>query len=368
MKTTLAKIVLMGWLAAQTAAPVARTVTDDMNRAVTVPDKIERIAVADIYPFASVAAVFLGGAKKIAAIHPVSMSAAKAGLLGEVFPEILEADTRFMKGKSLDIERLMRIKPDVVFVNAGDAANIATLENAGIAAVAVSATKWDYDVFQTVEHWFDLLQRVFPERKLADRFMLLAADAVRRVNDHLADLSPARKKRVLFLFQYSDSRILTSGQFFFGEFWAVSAGAVNVAREITAVSSNAQINMEDIYRWNPDAVFITNFTPALPDDLYSNKFHNWTPVKAVEMKRVYKMPIGLYRSYTPSADAPLTLLWMAKTLYPKHFEDIDLAAEVKRYYQTLFGVTLTGAQCASYFEQKSGGAEGVAGLPLGRGR
>jgi len=72
-------------------------------------------------------------------------------------------------------------------------------------------------------------------------------------------------------------------------------------------------------------------------------------VKAVKDKRVYKLPLGIYRSYTPSADTPLTLLWMAKQVYPSRFADIDLTKEVKAWYKDVFGVTLTSEQVETIF-------------------
>ena len=149
----LKKALLLAVLAATAASPaLARKITDDMGRSVNVPDKVSRVVVANIFPYASVATVYLGGADKIVGIHPVSMSAAKGGLLSEIYPDILKADTSFMKGASLSIERLMALKPDVVFVNAGDVNNIKAIENAGMNAVAISASKWNYDVLKTYEH------------------------------------------------------------------------------------------------------------------------------------------------------------------------------------------------------------------------
>ena len=61
------------------------------------------------------------------------------------------------------------------------------------------------------------------------------------------------------------------------------------------------------------------------------------------------MPLGMYRSYTPGADTPVTLLWFAKTTYPELFEDIDIVQEAKDYYKEVFGVELTDEQAASIF-------------------
>ena len=92
--------------------------------------------------------------------------------------------------------------------------------------------------------------------------------------------------------------------------------------------------MESIYAWNPDIVLLTNFTPLQPNDLIEGRDagRDWTSVKAVKDGRVYKMPLGLYRSFTPTADTPLTLLWLAKT-------------QIKTIYvpQTRASVGLTGS-------------------------
>lgn len=91
----------------------ARAVTDHLNRTVEVPDKIERFAVADIFPYASVACVYLGGCGKLVAMHPTSMAAAQTGLLGELYPEVKNVDTSVMQGAEVNLEALMALKPDV---------------------------------------------------------------------------------------------------------------------------------------------------------------------------------------------------------------------------------------------------------------
>ena len=91
-------------LASCAGAQAARVITDENGDKVALPDKIERIAVAGILPFPSALTVFLGSADKLAGIPPASMGAAKAGLLGELFPEILKAETGYTAGLDLNIE------------------------------------------------------------------------------------------------------------------------------------------------------------------------------------------------------------------------------------------------------------------------
>lgn len=77
--------------------------------------------------------------------------------------------------------------------------------------------------------------------------------------------------------------------------------------------------------------------------------------------RVYKMPLGLYRSFTPTADTPLTLLWLAKTIYPERFADIDLQAETEHFYRDVFGLSLTEAQIKTIYAPQTRASVGLTG-------
>ena len=107
---------------------------------------------------------------------------------------------------------------------------------------------------------------------------------------------------------------------------------------------------------------MTNFNTAQPEDLYNNTVgtYDWSGIQAVQDQRVYKMPLGMYRSYTPGIDTPITLLWMAKTVYPELFADIDLTKEVKTYYEKLYGIRLSDAQVSGMFEPRANRADGFS--------
>ena len=81
-------------------------------------------------------------------------------------------------------------------------------------------------------------------------------------------------------------------------------------------------------------------------------------MEAVSTRQVYKLPLGTYRSYTPSTDTPVTLLWMAQKVYPELFEDIDINAEVRDYYQQLYGIQLTDEQIEKMYHPSSDAADG----------
>ena len=336
-------------------------ITDHAGSQVEIPREVNRVVVTDILPLPSIITVFLGSGEKVVGMNPASMSAARTGLLGELFPDILNASTDFMNGSDINMEELMKLEPDVVFYNAGSKEIGEALRSAGFAAVAVSVNKWNYDSIETYDQWISLLSQIFPEKgDTAEQVSRYSQNIYEDIQNKVSGLKDEEKKDILFLFNYSDTTMVTSGKKFFGQFWCDAVGGRNVAEGVAAENSNAVINMEQVYEWNPDIIFITNFTPVQPEDLYENAVgqDDWSPVMAVQDKNVYKLPLGTYRSYTPSTDTPMTLLWMAKQVYPDLFSDVDMTQEVKDYYKELYGVDLSGEQVQRMYHP---GREAAAG-------
>ena len=332
-------------------------VVDHGGNAVEVPNKIERIVVTDIFPIPAVLSVFFNSADKIVGIAPTSMSAAKNSLLSQVYPEILNAKTDFMNGNVINVEELMKLNPDVVFYSENNNEQKDVLTKAGFAAIGISANGWNYDCIETLNQWLVTLTEVF---KYSDDINILTErsekarnksnDIYNMIKEKLSNLPDEDKKRIFFLFQYNDTTMLTSGKNFFGEWWANAVNAINVAEELKKDNSVAT-NLEQVYAWDPDMIIITNFTTALPKDLYENTIgtYDWSEIKAVKDKEVYKMPLGMYRTYTPGIDTPITLLWFAKTVYPNIFSDIDLIKETREYYEDIFGIRLTDEQIKNIY-------------------
>ena len=334
------------------------TITDHADKQVEVPKEINRIAVCDIFPIPSVLAVFFDSADKIVGMPEPSKTAAENGLLGQLYPEILKAETGYIDGSNVNMEELAKLEPDVVIYSASSPELGEQLANAGFAAVAISVNKWDYDCIETLNNWIDLLSQMFPDSDKAELVKKRSNEMYELVQDRVKDIPDEERAKAFFLFQYSDSTLLTSGKQFFGQWWADAIGAKNVAEELEKDNS-VPVNMEQVYEWNPNLIFMTNFNTYYPDDLYGNTVegYDWSPVDAVKNQRVFKMPLGMYRSYTPGVDCPVTLIWMAKTAYPEKFEDVDVIKQAKDYYKEVFGIDLTDDQAKSIFEpaQSAGG-------------
>lgn len=330
------------------------TITDHAGNEVTLKKNVERVVVCDILPLPSVLSVFFDSAEKLVGIAPSSMTAAENSLLSTLYPEILEAETGFINGSEVNTEELVKLSPDVVFYNASSTELGENLRRAGFPAVAISVNKWEYNAIETLNQWIALLSQIFPDNDRVKIARDYSDEAYSLVQERVSALPEEERARVFFLFQYTDSSIMTSGKQFFGQWWASAVGAVNVAEELEQDNS-VTVNLEQVYAWNPEMIFMTNFTTAFPQDLYDNTVgsYDWSGVSAVQQKQVYKMPLGMYRSYTPGIDTPITLLWLAKTVYPQLFEDIDITEKTVEYYKTVFDVSLTEEQAQSIFSPAS---------------
>lgn len=329
-------------------------ITDHADDQVSVPTKINRIAVVGRYPLPSVLAIFFNSAEKIVGMPKASMAAAKHSLLADLYPEILQAKTDFVQRSQIDIEKLKALEPDVVFYSSGNNVMKTQLKDGGLTAVAVSNNRWHYDAIETLNQWIALFNQLFPENSKANLVRDYSQKIYDQIQAKVKDLTAIQRQKLFFLFQYDANHITTSSFSFFGQYWATAIGAFN-SGAVLRKDNATEVDFEQVQEWQPNDIFITNFNRAQPDDLYHNTIgpYDWSGIDAIQRKRVYKMPLGMYRSFTPGVDTPITLQWLAKTVYPQVFKDLDLAAEAKDYYMKVFGIVLTDAQIDQMFHPVS---------------
>lgn len=324
----------------EVAEEETRTIIDHAGNEVTLPTQLDRVVISGILPLPSVFCQFRGTAEEIVGMHPSSMAAAENSYLINVFPEILEADTSFVVNGAVNIEELMKLEPDVVFYSATNAEEYELYKKAGIPAVGFSTTIADYDCVETYAKWIEQFGEIYGQKEEADAIIAEGRQVAEEISAITSTIPEDEKPSVLILFNYANGTMTTAGSGFFSEYWLETAGAVNAAAEI---NRSGEINMEQVYEWDPDIILITNFSPYLAEDILNNTIegHDWSNVKAVKEGQVYKFPLGMYRWFPPASDTPLVLMWLAKTLQPEYFETLDMDAEIKEFYQTHYNVELT---------------------------
>jgi len=325
-------------------------VVDHFGNEVEVPNNIETIVTTSITPMPSVYCMFAGSAERLIGMSPSSKAAAENSLLAQIMPEIKDVPTDFMTGGEVNVEALLAMNPDVVFCNTSKEDEYNQLREAGLTVIGVSTSQWGSDSVETFEGWVTLLGEVFNEEDKAAGIAEYGREVYNMIQERVSAVDESEKPRILFLYNYDDGTIMTSGNNHFGQYWATATGGINVAEDNDA--RGLEINMEQIYEWDPDMIYITNFVPYLAEDLYNNtafESHDWSVVRAVQEGNVYKCPLGVYRWYPPSSDTPLMLLWMAKTNYPDLFADIDMEQEIRDYYKNFYNLELTDEDIVNIF-------------------
>lgn len=334
--------------AAPQKAAATHIVTDHAGRDVELPVNIERVVIISPMPLPSIYCLYMGGTDKLVGMHPSSMAAAENSYLKNVYPDVVNVPTGFVKNGAVNVEELLKLRPDVVFYLASDTALSQSLENAGIKGFAFSTSVADFNTIETYANWIGKLGEIFGDTGRADAIIKYGREIEKKVGGRIAGLGEEEKPPVMILYHYDASGMKTSGVNFYGDYWINASGGKNVAGELSGMP---QISMEQVYQWNPEYIFITNFSPYLPEDLYENTIegYDWSEVNAVKNRRVYKIPLGMYRWFPPSSDTPLCLQWMSKVLHPELFGDVDIDKEVAAYFRTFYGVELTADALQAIF-------------------
>ncbi|MBO6218497.1 MAG: ABC transporter substrate-binding protein [Treponema sp.] len=322
------------------SAAASKVITDHNGTQVTIPAKVERVVISSLLPLPSVYCLYMGGPKKLVGIHPSSKAAAVNSYLATCYPEIKEIDSSFVKGNAVNIEQLLALKPDLILFNAGNSAEKEIFESTGIPAVGFSTNIAGYNTIETYGKWITLLGEIFGKTEKCDEIIEYGRKINDMVKSRTASIPDDKKPVCLFLYACEESSIKTYGGNMFNQYWIETCGGKNASYEL---KGSATLNMEQIYKWNPDKIFLTNFTPALPEDLYTNAIgkYDWSNISAIKNRQVYKNPLGMYRWAPPSSDTPLALQWFAKQIQPELFSDIDMDKEIKSYFKKFYGVELT---------------------------
>ncbi len=320
-------LVLLCGCAGQTPAPAAGvTVTDCAGRTVTVPADPQSIGV--LCPFSGPMVVMFGCGDRITG---TVNNAARSRLLLEICPALEQAAVVKNSG-AINAEEIMARGTDLIITDAGvyeTPAERDKLDAMGIPYVVIE--------FQTMEEQLEavrVLGETLQQGEKAGRYIRWFRSVLDRVDAAEKTGTPAR------LYHAVNEAVRTDYKGSYCAEWIARTGAVNVSPESGSLNmegSKAYTTLEQIYAWDPDLIICNE---AQVDD-YILSDEKWTGLSAVQTGRVYQIPIGITRMGHPTSfETPLALLWLMKLLYPDTFE-VDFDAELRDFYRTFFGFTLS---------------------------
>ncbi|WP_042350652.1 ABC transporter substrate-binding protein [Bacillus massiliigorillae] len=327
-----------------------RIITDMVGNDVELPNKIERVYITSIYPLPAVYSYYKGSTEGLVGIPEAAMVPAKQGFFSKVFPDIKDVSTA--KNDVINIEEILALKPDVVFYNAGKKEEYEMLKKAGIPAVGfTTAMTEDADVFANLEGWLDQLGEIFGDTERSDKLIAYNKQTLKSIVKKTQGLEQSEKPRAMIIYAHNDNMLQIAGSEHYSQFWLEKSGAINVASSIKKIGT---ADMEQILAWDPEVIYITSFTPTMPEDLIQNqiKGYDWSKVTAVKNKQVYKIPMGTYRWFTPSVEASLMLQWMTAINHPQWYEENTLSTITKDFFKEFYQYKMTDEELDQLYRLK----------------
>lgn len=116
------------------------------------------------------------------------------------------------------------------------------------------------------------------------------------------------------------------------------AGGRNVADGLKGFW--ADVSPEQVVAWNPDVIFVgsTLETYGVRQVLDNPQFRT---IKAVRNRRVHAFPSNIGWWDFPAPHCVLGAVWVAKTLYPERYADVDVTGVADDFYRKYMGYSFT---------------------------
>ena len=317
------------------------TVTDVRGKEIAFDAVPERVATVG-KPFPSLYYAIEGATDHIVGCNPSSIKAYNESVLRYMYPQLENAVTDWCNTDStVNIEELLKLRPDVVFIYSTDDQEIEKIEDAGIKVVALRSAELD-----SVKENLQIIAAVCQKEERGKQLIQYIDEQIVEVTSRLTDVAEEDKPSVIEF--YSDMNVSVSQY----DHWMIPSGAKNPAEGLTGKMS--EVDMEQILVWNPDIIYIGNHSDLMPSDLLENKQEgrDWSIVNAVKNNQVYKIPIGAYRWDPAGAETPLMVKWAAKLQYPEIFEDMDMRQEVKDFFDYVYQYQLTDEQVSEILDNR----------------
>ena len=327
-------------------------VTDHAGHEVEVPNKIEKIVIDQVPILSTYMAYNEGKAPYIVGYAGSLKQVISETVLKDMAPELLDASNTVQGQSDINVEEIMKLKPDVIFYNAKNQDRYEKLSKTGVPCIGFVTMGADTpaDPINRYGEWLKLLEDVFGEKGKMDNFLAAGDDIVKDVEERIAKVPDEKRPSGMILWKYQEGTPIVAGKGTFGDFWLKRLKVKNVAEE---AKGYAKVNVEQIYSWNPDVFYLDG--PGLlnikTEDVYNNSVEgfDFSNLKSVKDKRVYNSKLGMWNWLTPNPDAPLVLAWLASETYPDAFKDYDLKKVIKDYYQKWYNYELTDEQIEDMF-------------------
>ncbi len=317
-----------------TPTPVVPIVIHDaLDREISLPAAPQRIVITGraMNMIMDAAYIFPEAAGQIAGLgNPGRSTSDFLSLLDPNFAEkvVLERDA--------SAEQIAALQPDLVIFKSYLAETIGQpVEALGIPVI--------YLDLETPEQYFRdlaILGQVFQNEARAEEMIAYYRAQMDRVQQAVSQAE--NRPRVLLLY-YTDR----DGSVAFNVppmSWIQTrlvemAGGQPVWADANPGGGWTQVSFEQIAAWDADQIYVISYSrnsSEVTAELRADP--NWQALRAVGQDQLYAFAADVYYWDQPDVRWILGLLWLADKIHPELFPALDIVAEARTFYQTLYGL------------------------------
>jgi iron complex transport system substrate-binding protein len=102
----------------------------------------------------------------------------------------------------------------------------------------------------------------------------------------------------------------------------------------------AKVGLEQIAAWDPDYIFVAAYFS--PIDRVMEKLRNdplWASLGAFQESRLMGFPADYFSWDQPDPRWILGYMWLAQSMHPGLFGELNLTVHVVEFYQEMYGLT-----------------------------
>jgi iron complex transport system substrate-binding protein len=252
---------------------------------------------------------------------------------GAIDPDISE---KTVLPRTANTEAVLALKPDVVVMkNFLEKRMGEPLERVGIETV--------YLDLETPEAWMEdllVLGDLFDNQERAEELREMFQSRITAVQTPLRNLDEGRKPKTLVLYRSVKDGVkavnvppLTWIQTRMVEM----AGGIPVWSDADFGKRWTRTGIEQIAAWDPDVIFVAAYHVNAVDAVEElTQDPAWASLRAVRNGNIHPFPADYHSWDQPDVRWLLGLQWMAVTLHPDLFGDVDMEREARVFFKDMF--------------------------------
>ncbi len=320
-----------------TAVPTPQPiiVTDALGRTVEFAELPQRIVLAGKATTMLTGAFYLFPEALERVVSYENRSQTSLNFIKTVFPT---TESLTLLEKNASAEQIAPLNPDLVVMKTYMKKNLGdSLETIGIKVI--------YLDLETPEKFYADLMTIGmvlgnPDRSV--ELVNLYNEKDSAIKSAAAGILDADKPNVLVLEQSVDGDAVTFSvppMDWLQTIMVQSAGGNPVWKETVTDGGWTMVTLEQIAAWNPDQIFIVNYSGKAKDIVESLKADaNWQLLDAVKNEQLFAFPADFFSYDQPDPRWILGEQWLASRINPALFPSFNLVDEVKAFYQNFYGL------------------------------